>query len=375
MLSTAVAIVDYRRRLTRYRELVQRVRPEVIVLPEDVVGPFAPLLIRAGHDNGVPSLVLPYTMANQQEAYTSLRGHRAHQLDGANAIAGWIFPDWVLRREGRALIRLPAPHVLGHAVTRVAPPDPWMMNSGFANRIAVENEAMKDYYRRSGLPESKLQVVGSISDDHLARFIARREDERARLAGELGLQLQDRILLVGGCPDQLAVAPGFAFPGYEEMVAHLVRCLEPLRGHYTLLMRPHPNFTRLVELFEDQGVRCCLADTARLVGLADAYLAFASATLRWAIAVGIPCVNYDAFHYGYDDYREVESVLHATEPKELEAAAVRLDPTHPGFAALERACRLEAPRWGTLDGRSAARVEALIQTLCHEKPVRRTSAW
>jgi hypothetical protein len=248
-----------------------------------------------------------------------------------------------------------------------------MMNSGFANRIAVESEVMRDYYTRSGLPESKLRVVGTISDDCLARTATNRRQELERLGEELGRALRLPLLVIGGCPNQLASAPGFSFSGYEEMVAHMLECMAPLREHYTLVMRPHPNFLGLARLFEARGVPCSVSDTARLVAMADAYVAFASATIRWAIALGIPSVNYDAFHYDYDDYRSVRGVLHAAEPDEFRAAVARLLPAHPGYSALREACREEASRWGRLDGRSAERIEALIQEVCSERPLRRSS--
>lgn len=373
VLAAIVQVREYRRKLHRYRELVGRLRPDIIVLPEDVVGPFTPLLIRAGHDLGVPSLILPYTIANQDEAFTSLEEHPAHQLAGPNWLIGRLFPKWVLRREGRALLRLPAPHVLGHLATGTSPPDPWMMNSGFANRVAVENSVMKAYYVRAGLPESKLEVVGTVSDDQLARLAGRKPEELARLGAELRYEIEAPLLVVGGCPNQLAGAPGFAFSGYEEMVAHMAGCMKNLSDRYTVLLRPHPNFAGLVPLFEAHGIRSCTLDTARLVALADAYIAFASATIRWAVALGIPTINYDVFHYGYDDYRTLRGVLHAVEPTDFAAAVERLHPEHPEYAELRQACRDEAPSWGALDGCCTERIEALVNRLCAEKPVRRSS--
>jgi hypothetical protein len=374
-IALAYVALYYRSRLKYYRRWLASVRPDIILLPEDVVGYVSALMIKAGHELGIPSLILPYTVANQQEAFQSLKNNPAYQLAGpVNRVVGRLFPRWVMRRDGLAVLRLPAPYVLGHVMTQTSPPDPWMMNSGFANRIAVENDVMRDYYARAGIPLSKMEVVGALSDDNLARFRNDKEAELVRLKQELGLPGDLPLLLIGGCPDQRAAAPGFDFPGYEQLVAHMLESMAPLRRHYTFLMRPHPNFTELRPLFEARGVPVTTSDTARLVALADVYIAFASATLRWSIACGIPSVNYDAFHYDYDDFKGVPGVLNVSRPEEFRAAMPSLVPGTSDFRALQAAARAGMARWGRLDGRSVERIEALIGRLCAERPTPRTAA-
>ncbi|MGE0456279.1 MAG: hypothetical protein AB7O37_20840 [Vicinamibacteria bacterium] len=374
-LALAFVPQQYVARRRRYRAWLRRTKPDIIVLPEDVVGYVTPLVILAGHDLGIPSLILPYTMANQLEAFQSLKSNPAYSLDSpSNRLAGLLFPSWVMRRDGAAVLRLPAPYVIGHAVTGTAPPDPWMMNSGFANRIAVENQVMLDYYTQAGIPASKLEVVGALSDDDLARQRAEKPQALARLKAELGISGDLPLLLIGGCPNQLGVAPGFDFAGYDEMVAHMLGCLEPLRQHYIILMRPHPNFVELRSTFEARGIRCSMLETARLVALSDVYIAFASATLRWAVACGIPSINYDAFHYDYGDYKAAPGVLNVSRPEEFRQAVAQLAPSSDAYRALLAASKGEQGRWGRLDGRSAERIEGLIERLCAERPAPRTAA-
>ena len=322
----------------------------------------------------IPSLVLPYTIANQDEAFHGLRSRSDHALrDPFNWVVGKLFPRWVMRREGYSLLRLPGPYVLGQELTGTSPPDPWMMNSGFANRIAVENELMREYYLRAGIPDSKMEVVGAVSDDYLARFNRNKQQELARLRQELGLPGNLPLLLVGGCPNQLKGAPAFDFADYEAMVEHMLDCLEPLRSHYTILLRPHPNFTKLAGLFEGRDVPSTMTDTARLVAVSNVYIAFASATIRWAIACGIPTINYDVFHYDYSDYKQVPGVLNVTKPEEFRAAVSKVDPSSPEYAKLKAASAQERTRWASLDGQSVARIEALIERLCMEQPVPRSA--
>lgn len=355
--------------------VIDHFQPDAILLPEDIVGPVLPLVIKAGHERNLPSVIVPYTIANQQEAFRSLSSNPAYQFSFLpNRIAGLIFPRWLMRQDGRALIRLPAPYVIGQVMTRTSPPDPWMMNSGFANAIAVENAAMLDYYVAAGLPASKLKVVGAVYDDELAHYRANREMLLERLRNDLGLEGEKPLLLVGGCPDQTRSSPpGFEFADMEAFCRQLARALLPLRQSYHVVVRPHPNYTEMGRIMAEEGIASTTIDTAGLVAASDVYLAFGSATIRWAIACAIPAINYDVFHYDYADYEGVGGVVHVSSLPELEAILPKLLPGQPELADLRTRIGASAARWGILDGRSTARIAELINGFCELAVVPRTS--
>ncbi|QDZ11617.1 hypothetical protein [Devosia ginsengisoli] len=355
--------------------VIDRFRPDAILLPEDIVGPVLPLVIKAGHDRNLPSVILPYTIANQQEAFRSLSSNPVYQFAFLpNRLIGLVFPRWVMRQDGRALVRLPAPYIVGQVLTRTSPPDPWMMNSGFANAVAVENQAMLDYYRDAGLPLSKLKVVGAVYDDELAHHRANRTALLASLHAELGLVGDKPLLLVGGCPDQTKSSPpGFEFADMEEFCRRLAQTLRPLQQSYHIVVRPHPNYTEMGRIMAEEGVPCTLFDTAGLVAASDIYLAFGSATIRWAIACGIPAINYDVFHYDYSDYRGVDGVVHLNRLSHLTAILPTLAPGRPELADLQSRIAGSAPRWGMLDGRSTLRIAELINGFCSLPVVTRTA--
>lgn len=365
----------YRRNDKVIQSVLERMRPDAIILPEDVVGPVTPLVIRAGHRRNIPSVVLPYTIANQLEAFRSLSSQPNYQLSlWPNRLVGLVYPRWVRRDGNVALVRLPAPYILGHALTRTSPPDPWMMNSGFANMIAVENEAMYDYYRKAGISAGKLEIVGAIYDDYLARFRMGRAEERPRLYDELGIGSTKPLLVVGGCPDQTRNSPaGFEFRDMDAFCRRLGKALSALADDYELVVRPHPNYARMGDILAEAGIRTTRIDTARLVALGDLYVAFASATIRWAIACGIPSINYDVFHYDYDDFRGVGGVANVASFPEFEGWLAALRPGSETMRAQEAAAAASSGRWGRLDGQSTRRILEMVDRLCRVDRVPRTS--
>lgn len=355
--------------------IVRASNPDVIIVPEDVVGYISPLIIKAGHEMNIPTVIIPYTIANEQEAFKSLSGNTHYHLNGIwNRAMGKLFPNWVMTQDGLSLVRMPAPYIMGQVLTKTSPPNPWMMNSGFANMIAVENLAMKEYYLQSGIPMEKLRVVGAISDDHLAEFKINKAREVKRLKSQLSIEGDKPILVVGGCPDQSGCCPsGFEYEDFDQFILRLAALLKPLMSVYDVIFRPHPNNLAMGTVLEKYGITVTDVDTARLIALSDVYVAFASATIRWAVACEVPVVNYDLFHYSYDDFKGVLGVLNVASEESFKEALESIRSNCDKFMDLQRAVKLSAHRWGMLDGKSTDRIVALIDEMCTYEEVPRTS--
>jgi len=342
----------YRDLLKAYRDVIRAQKPDVIILPEDVAGMVTPVFIKAGHLEGVPSIVLPYTICNEQEAFRSLVMFPWVQVKGLNRVIAWFFPEWVMEQDGRRIMRLPAGHVVGHWLTKCLPPDPWMFCSGWADAIAVESEAMRDYYRVSGVPSSRLRVVGAVYDDELAELRGDKAERRKVLDKQLGLYSSKPLLVVGGCPNQSGICPRFVYRSMEALAKALGLALRPLQEQYNVVFRPHPNFLPLGNLVALEGIPFTTLPTSYLVALCDAYVGFASATIRWAISCGVPVINYDVFGYGYSDFRHVPSVETVTDHAGFLGALQRLP---------KRLTSSDGERWGKLDGKATERIVDLIR--------------
>ena len=356
---------EVRRSLRGARALVARVRPDLVVLAEDTVEYGTAALIRAAHEQGAPSVIVPFTVATAEEPAETYAGARRFQVRGlGNRLLALIAPRWAHEHRGRRLVRQPAPRALALEVLGLAPPRPWTVHSGAADRIAVESERMLDLYRQQGLPEDRLVPTGAPYDDVLAAARAAAPARRAALLRELGLDAALPLVVSALPPDQMGSRAGAcAFSTYEELVAAWVDALAA-SGAWNVVLTAHPRVRPGdLRLPDHPRVRLAARDTAELVPLADLFVASASATIRWAIAGGVPVVNYDVYGYGYADYRDCPGVL-AAESREEFATILGSLGGGPGPRAVMAAAQArDAPRWGTLDGRAGARLLALFDTL------------
>jgi hypothetical protein len=357
----AAMVLYYRRVLTFMSNTIARRRLDAILLPEDIVGAVWPVSIHAAHAAGAAALVLPYTLADQQEAVQSLKGAAPFQ-SSANRVAAVLYPRWRYQRDGIDIVRLPSDHILAHEDMGLTPPDPWMMNSGFADGILVDSEASREYSIKGGIPPEQLTVVGSVSQDRMFELRHNRAAHLDALRRELRMPGSKPLLLISGCPNQLtAPVPFCEFPRIEDVAAHVGESLAPLAEHFHLVVRPHPNFLEFGAMLERYGVTSTTAPTASLVPLADVFIAFASATIRWAIACAVPAVNYDVFHYGYDDFAGAKGVKTVQRGAEFRALVRSLRPTSAELAAIAAAAQVDSAHWSVMDGHGLDRIEDEIR--------------
>ncbi|KGP63648.1 hypothetical protein EP47_03225 [Legionella norrlandica] len=364
---------SYKKNYSNFKEILKSGQYKLIILPEDIVGNVSPLIIKSGHSLEVPSLILPYTIANQSEAFQALKNRDEFQVKYhiLNRVIGNLCRSWVMKDKTRKILRLPGEHVVAHLITRSSPPDPWMMNSGYANVIAIENEQMFEYYCSSGLPASKMKITGACYDDNLAYYYLNKENEREKLYQDLGIESNKPFFLIGGFPNQItANPPRFDFEDAEDAVNFIVECLEVFREDYEIIFRPHPNFLELSNYFSEKNILVAHIDTARLVALSDIYLAFASATIRWAIACGVPTINYDMFYYDFSDYKKVSGVLNACTKEEFKRTISTMNEQEQ-FMVIKKQLEIEKGKWGNLDGKSAHRINDLVKELIQLKKVPR----
>ena len=348
----------------KIRDLLARFDLALVVMGGDMVGYDTSIWIRETHARGFRVVLVPSTMSDGLEQAEVYYHDRAHQVTtGLNRLAARLYPKWVVEHRGKRLLREPGGRVIAMEVLGFAPPLPWIFNSGYADAIAIESEAMLRYYNRCGMSGKQLVVTGSLSDDVLAAARREAETRRETLYRELGLPPNRPLLLSPLPPDFLYVAggrPECAFTKYDELVDFWITSLLAVTTHNIVIsLHPSVRYEQMKHIETDR-VKIGRQGTNTLVPLCDLYVASVSSTIRWAIACGIPVVNYDVYRYRYRDYVDVSGVLNTDDKTQFRDWLARLQTDPAFFAELTAKQRANAPHWGTLDGNSHARLMALF---------------
>ncbi|EFL50800.1 hypothetical protein DesfrDRAFT_2376 [Solidesulfovibrio fructosivorans JJ]] len=344
--------------------------PDVVLLGGDIVGHDTSAVIDECKKAGVPVMVLTHCLCKGQEPARVLRHIPAHSLDYfANRCLVWLFPEWKYTIDGVPLTRLPASEALLMKWLRLAPPKPWVLNSGFADAVLMEGEAMRDYYVHAGLEPSALQLVGSPTHDILHDRIKRRPQLLQELLHKYALPEEKPLLVTALPPDTHYMLPPnacVAHETYAELISAWFQVMKRLTG-WNVLVCVHPSVSPDVyKQYENESLKIFKGNTFEVVPLCSLYVASISSTIRWAIMSGIPVLNYDVYGLDYDDYIGLDGVITVQSRNAFEDSLARLTNDSAYRCNIAEAQRKEAPRWATLDGLAHKRVLQLFDALCKE---------
>ena len=355
----------YAKRRRSYRALAKSWRPflggtSLVVLAEDNLDYMVPVLIREAHEGGVPTVIVPFTIANALEPAEAYLGNEARTVGFFDGPFAKRYPQWVYEHRGHRLLRLPAAEALATEHLGLAPPKPWILNSGNADAIAVESPAMLAHYRACGLPESQLVLTGALYNDVLAE--AGREAPALRRS----LGLDDRpVILVALPPDQVEsrTRQQCDFTTHDALARYWIATLAASKD-FQVVVSLHPRIPRESMAFiESSGAKIADVDIARLVPVAALFVASVSATIRLAIACGVPVINYDVYRYRYTDYAGMPGVRALEDRAAFEAEVQRLTTDPSALEVLGAAQRSVMGEWALLDGGAEARMLALFDRL------------
>lgn len=342
--------------------LMEELGPALLILPEENLLYKHYILINAAHDKGIRCCVVPFTVANQKEWLGAFFDDPKFQENFRwNGLFIATYPNWSTSYKGRRLV-LPGLHIFLSEYLECAPRVPWLINSGTADVIAAESEFMMDFYRRSGIEESRLRLTGSVSDDRLYKVLKNRESQWLSVKNKLSIpDSNGNVFLIALPPDQFSpsAVKKTEFRNHQELIDYMLSVVMSWRQRGDIvLVNLHPRIS-----IDEISVPSCeglyVVDDAieNLVPLSDLFIAVSSATIRLAVSCGIRVINYNAYRYDYDEYRAIESVVEVNSKEEYREAVM----THVGeFSALSRTPRAHGH---LLDGLSNKRLLNLFDSL------------
>jgi hypothetical protein len=359
-------LAHLRKRIQLEQALLEREQIACVVLPGESVGYGTPMMVEAARRLGARCVVIPYAFATPADLAVDLgRDWLFGAERWANRLLVRRHPRWAYVHQGKPLVRLPASQAFPMEWLGLAPPQPWVLHSGHADSVLVENEYTRDLYLRTGIPAERLLETGSLSDDLAGRALADAPALRERVTAEAGLP-PGRPTIVFSIYDWDYLIARYRpkdFPNTEALNRFWLESLRALEG-WNVIVSPHP-FVREEQLrdVESPSVRISRRPIEELIAICDLYVVCASATTRTAVACGKPVIDHDVFAFRYGHWSEAAGVV-VVESKSDFAAALRRATSDPAYlASLAEEQRKLAPRFGRMDGRAGQRTLGAIDAL------------
>jgi hypothetical protein len=364
------AFANYRNMARESRSLLRSAAPDLLVLFEEAAEGPTRFMAAAANRCGIPFIIVPQTIPNPKEAaasYGDLVSH-AGSRPLARAIRRFL-PQWYFTYNNRLILRLPLGVIFTQYLLRIRQRQPWILNSGKATKILIECEAFHQLHAKLGFPADQLVVIGHPVDDNL--FVASREryHRRQALERELGFKPSRPLVIVGFPPNQFVqiAAEHKGLQDYDTLCRAWRDGLEILRSRMNVVIRPHPRLLDYdLKILTDSGFLIDWRPTEDLIPLADLYVASISATIRWALALGIPVVNYDCYRLDFEDYDTAAGIRMVRSLQQFKALLIGLVSDPKLLEEMRRGAGRDRHRWGVIDGAFCDRFNGILSELLPE---------
>ncbi|MCS7015825.1 MAG: radical SAM protein [Gemmatales bacterium] len=357
-----------RREQAYFRQILAELRPQVLVLGQENVSKFSTLYSHTALQQGIPSVIVPWCLASRSAFQQALAAIPLYDATTRSALAFCErFPRWCSPGD-QPLLRAPVYEAAALEILGCAPENPWAFQSGFAWALAVESPWMLVHYRREGVPEHCLHLTGSWCDDDLHLGLRHWHQKRQELCKELHLDPTRPILLAALPSNQMNQRQHYTqFHSYPELLTFWVDTLASLPQCQTVFVM-HPSSSMISwRSLERETVRFSDRSTYELMPLADALVACVSSIIRWALACGLPVIDFDVYRFGYTYFRcepQVRTV--ETAPEFTHALHELVRELRPGQHVPPGGIRVSP--WGLLDGHSTQRIAQLMhETTSHSR--------
>lgn len=362
----------YLRSLLFSLKVYKRIKPAIVIFGQEFPGSPNSLITQYCNKDRVPTLIVPFAVGTPKEMVESLYDKKDHwvNINILNRLAAHLFPHWVNYYRGKELLRLPGQTIFLLEFLRLAPPHPWIPNSGYISKIAVENDTMMQYYTGMQFPSAQLELTGATYDDVIVQARESIEEIKASTAARLRLDPEKKWLVCAWPTNQYSSRnEPLEFGNYEQLCHAWASALQAVatQTDFEVIICPHPvsdiSYVRQTLSLYGLHTRIATNGTLPLVCCCDLFVACVSSTIRWAISLGVPVINYDCYEYGYTDFDIAGGVVTVTQSADFEKQLMAWTKNASMYHSALRKQEECSKQWGIHDGQSTSRIISLIDRL------------
>lgn len=221
------------------------------------------------------------------------------RVDRADSIAGWLM-NWAVRlfmpRQvastvwGKIVPYSPA-DLLALALAGIRPRQLWHLGQDWTTKLIVSGDDEADALRSYGVPEDRILAIGCVAFENVGAMLHRRDELRAETCVRLGLDPAKPIILMtvpAGWEHRM-----FTYDQQFDYLRNLFEILRQFDAQVVLSLHPLSRQSDYESLANEFSLKFLDRQLIETIAFADIFLgADNSSVLRWAIAAGLPTMNY-----------------------------------------------------------------------------------
>ncbi len=259
----------------------------------------------------LPIIIIPYEISDSKDFYDLIKGkfERGELIFSRNkTILILLFNSltkWIKKFKGVNIQIFPDGYIAAREIVFGQLPNPWTVHGGTANIIAVESNQMLQIYRNEGIPNEKLIMTGSPYCDAMFDALGRNQNAKLAYLQCKKCNSDKTRLLVSMPPSYHGTRLKEAeLPTYEDFWIRLEQFQRENKS-IEIFISFHPSTSPQYKKYVEK-LNLSIEKDWILSSLPsyDLYLTCFSSTIRWALALGKPIINYDMYKFRLTPYEK-----------------------------------------------------------------------
>jgi len=351
----------YKKRVEHIEDLLYKLNVSHVILPEDNVERDSACWTRAIQSMGGKAFVISYASITPHEAaiaYWSNNEYAVRRIE--DRFVQWLMPKWCYVYNKKAMLRLPSARVLAMESLNLAPKRPWVVNTGKMDGVLVESQFMRKRFVSQGVDPAAIRVTGAMPLDKISHSVIGVANHRKKRLEDLGCDENRKTIVCAIPPNQYPHVPANGHPTYKDLIGDYIAGLKKAANNFNIILSLHPSLNiKDIEGIELKPALIHHGSVMEILPMADLYVATVSTTIKWALACGIPVVNYDCYNYDYVDFSDLKQVMECNTSDEFNK--IMMSFTKSDFLQEKTKIAQDCARhFGVLDGKSIERVIEVI---------------
>lgn len=301
LLRTIKWIIYNRLSLSRIKNFYLNNEIKLLIICEDNISYGLNIYTAAAKNLNIQTLFFPFTIPNSLEFLEQIKNFNIYKYNSkltAHRFLKYFFTNWLIFFEKNFYFKAPTWQILSLELLKIAPKTPWINYNDDLSIVAVENDFMFNHYIKYGISKERLVLTGSLIDDKMYEIVNYNKN--------ITYNIKLRIVCAFPPPQ---IHYNSKYNSYDDLVNELIVTFKPLLDNYEIIFKMHPRVEKYtIDFVQNAGFNVSEKETYELIASCDVYIAFISATIRWALNLNIPILNFDIYNYNYNDFLNVENV-------------------------------------------------------------------
>jgi len=297
--------------------LFAKLGADILVVSNNKVNFFHPFIFRAAELQRLPVVFLPFgyeTSASYRDKLGRTSTERStliRRLVFRAVFRQWDLPD---------VEHLPPSELIAHlfymALLGAYPSKPLSPYGGNANIVLAESRFMRDIYKTLCSRHTRIEITGSPNGDIALRAFRNCGALRSALLSRYSKSSESSVVAISVPQYMPTYWPGpNGIKKYYDTLHLFFSDLHSVSIDVVFICSIHPRSgIDIVTAAAGYDNIVFVADSVyELIALCDFYIACESSTIRTAIALGKPTINYDIYNFCFDTFSSSYGVLGVTD--------------------------------------------------------------